>query len=181
MKWALAPSLKPDTTFIGEDRVELIWPTQMDDIGYAIRYKAEGQDVYSEVFTEESGVTLIGLEDCQEYAISMRRVCGNGENSGWSEPLLIFTNCIATTVNENPSGPSWKVFPNPSSGRMFIEGPGMEILNYEVRNVWGSVLREGKTEGELLIDGLGAGVYFLVMRAADRGEHQQVFRIVLAE
>lgn len=70
---------------------------------------------------------------------------------------------------------NWSVYPNPTRGKLRIEGPGGK-LNYDVLSGVGELLLSGETQGIIDLSALKAGYYILKLRNAER---ERSYRILL--
>jgi hypothetical protein len=65
---------------------------------YNIRYGLNGENTYEEITSDTTFVTLSGLLSNTEYVFSVQAVCGNDDNSEWSESITATTPCLPLSL-----------------------------------------------------------------------------------
>ena len=103
---------------------------------------------------------LNGLQPVTVYEIEVQADCGNGNLSGWSEPIH-----ISTTGIENWLKNSVSLYPNPAKEYIDIRVDGdLNVMMMEVYDVYGKLINtvnviENPTR--INVNGLADGMYFV--------------------
>ena len=106
------------------------------------------------------------------------------ESACGSDTSAVLVEFVGTSVN-NLDKKEFKVFPNPTLGKVYIEfEKGSEELTFEVFNILGENLQSGKiglgtTKTEIDLSGHPSGTYFIQLNSA--GESHQIQIQVVGE
>jgi len=126
------------------------------------------------------GTTGIGY-DAQSYSVQVTNE--NGCRSDTSI-MVIFTFSACTGIDDQAGIPHMIIFPNPTTGKISIEVPGLkENLSIEITDILGKKVREltihgkdGNTTSETDLSALPKGIYFISFHASN---HQATEKLVL--
>jgi WD40 repeat protein len=131
-----------------------------------------GEDFEGEAAEDHSGSSVSLSSDGNQVAIGTPGNDGNGTDAGQVR-VYEFTPVATTTLEEKPN---IEIFPNPSSGK--IELIGVECARVIIIDYFGRVtLKVERSESEIDISDLAAGIYFLQINAADQWISKKLIKI----
>lgn len=94
-------------------------------------------------------------------------------NTKWQRICQVqsFLCDTVTAVEKGEMFTGWSVFPNPTEGRLLIEIDDPEPMTAEIRDMQGRLLvkKEIRLKGELNLESLAKGVYFIRVKNEDGG------------
>jgi hypothetical protein len=153
---------------------------------------------YDYAFTDSTYAATLGVrsfydfETCAEETAVSRLYGGihydfgnkNGSYLGHSVGynfIDLFNSLVSGTEERKASLPAVKVFPNPTTGRIFVENSAAKLRSVQVFNLTGSIVRQGVLDGgttEFDLYGLTSGLYLLHFRG-ENGESLGQQRVIV--
>ncbi len=119
----------------------------------------------SEAYVEGIGYSLWGVVEDEVYKLVV--------GIDYAAPA-----CGVTSAGGYPEPEGWSVFPNPTSGRIWVQSPAeATAFEYRLRTLGGAIVRTGMTAGtpvSIDLRGLPPGSYILEVWDAGR---RMVFRV----
>ena len=142
------------------ESIAISWNASANAESYNIQYSPQGGSISSASSTTNS-YTITGLAQNTTYQIQVQANCGNGNLSGWSQPIS-----VTTTGIESHLANSIALYPNPAKEYINVECTmsNVQCLGVEVIDVYGKVINTiNVTENPIRINvsGLANGIYFV--------------------
>jgi hypothetical protein len=76
----------------------------------------------------------------------------------------ILENCISSTTEDDVNPLSARVYPNPTSGIVFIESSNQSRLSFSIHNSLGQVVDFGWEANQIDLTNLPPGIYYVVFK-----------------
>ena len=110
------------------------------------------------------------LSPGSDYVFAVKTLCLDGSQSAWSE-LYYFSTASAERMTE--SSMNLSVYPNPSNGSFYLNGPVTNGAQLIITDLSGKTVYTQVLDGsaELLQTDLAAGMYHLVILGGDETFH----------
>lgn len=162
--------IRPDSVCIGDTVVLILHPNKPpypDDVN--LEWFKNGVAISS-----SQNDTLLVTES-GDYSVSLTDYFYCPGNVTYTSPPLLFTffNC-SLGVSEQDNENSVLIYPNPSSGRIFIESrmtgdnpSSIAVFNVLGETVYGKNLKQ-QMQNEVNLPGFSSGIYFLKIQAGDK-------------
>ncbi len=99
----------------------------------------------------------------------------------FSDTILLPADDCTTSLQERSNEPFWKLFPNPSGGRVFVTSTSTasdQLLNYQIFNAQNGAVAKGNLNPQegINLEALASGCYWIVLQHKER---QQVERLII--
>jgi hypothetical protein len=159
------------------ESIAISWNASANAEGYNIQYSPQGGTISSATSTTNN-YTITGLAQNTTYQIQVQANCGNGNLSGWSEPITVTTPGI-----ENYLSNSITLYPNPANDVVNVQCTmnNVQLKGIEVIDVYGKVVRTvvgannySPMQTRINVSDLAAGMYF-VRVTTDEGTVTKTF------
>ena len=146
------------------ESIAISWNASANAEGYNIQYSPQGGTISSATSTTNN-YTITGLTQNTTYQIQVQANCGNGNLSGWSEPIT-----VTTTGIDNYLSNSITLYPNPSNDVVNVQCTmnNVQLKGIEVIDVYGKVVRTvvgannySPMQTRINVSDLAAGMYFV--------------------
>ncbi len=153
------------------ESIAISWNASANAESYNIQYSPQGGSISSASSTTNS-YTITGLAQNTTYQIQVQANCGNGNLSGWSQPIS-----VTTTGIESHLANSIALYPNPAKEYINVECTMSNVKSVEVIDVYGKVINTVNVidnPTRINVSGLANGVYF-VRVTTDQGVATKTF------
>ncbi len=153
------------------ESIAISWNASANAEGYNIQYSPQGGSI-SSANTTTNSYTITGLTQNTTYQIQVQANCGNGNLSGWSQPIS-----VTTTGIESHLANSIALYPNPAKEYINVECTMSNVKSVEVIDVYGKVINTVNVidnPTRINVSGLANGVYF-VRVTTDQGVATKTF------
>ncbi|NNC33993.1 MAG: S8 family serine peptidase [Croceitalea sp.] len=151
-----------------ENSTLLTWPNSNDTL-YEIQYKADDEDEWMTIFTDDANTRLLTLEKGEKYTAKLRSICTQNLSSEFSEEIQFTFNGVETQLSGNDpieysQEVKMSVYPNPAVNQLSIETKFSPDAVYSVRTTGGFVVKAGKIRGSINVADLATGLYILTVQ-----------------
>ena len=146
------------------ESIAISWNAVANTEGYNIQYSPQGGSI-SSASTTTNSYTITGLAQNTTYQIQVQANCGDGNLSGWSDPITVTTTGISDRLSN-----SIALYPNPANDVVNVECKmnNVQLEGIEVIDVYGKVVRNvvetmctSSLQTRINVSGLAAGMYFV--------------------
>ncbi len=156
-------------TDIGSHHATLEWDMQDNVGGWHVQCRGLGTTDWSDTISGLNTVTIPNLAPSTSYEARVRALCEENVTSEWSAIMTFLTN---TGIEGYLSG-SISLYPNPAEDyiEIRVSGDGLDILRWEMFDVYGKVLASAEVtdnEAKIQVSALAAGMYFVRLQT-DKG------------
>ena len=141
------------------ESIAISWNAVANAEGYNIQYSPQGGTISSASSTTNS-YTITGLTQNTTYQIQVQANCGDGNLSGWSQPIS-----VTTTGIESHLANSIALYPNPAKEYVDVRIDGdINVTGMEVFDVYGKLINTINVVDNptrINVSGLANGMYFV--------------------
>ena len=127
----------------GDETIVCIWDAVEDNtyMQWEINYKERLAINWTSVMVSiNPRFNLRNLEWGSEWDFRVRAICAVGDTSSWTEVVQVTVGAQGLT-EEQYSGKTVKIYPNPSDSVLYIETSAIELKNAQMIDSYGRVIR----------------------------------------
>lgn len=122
---------------VSDQTASVTWNDSHDQAGYAVEYMAEGDATWTSVSVDTTYALLSNLQPLTGYSVRVKAVCGDGDESEYTDVIGFTTHCIAG-VNAEIAGTGTNQYYIPVSN-FYNYSYTQQILTAEEINAVGTI------------------------------------------
>ncbi len=168
------------SSMVDGNSVHINWDVHESNAYYQVRYRLTNTD-WVVLQVDDNFAIIDNLDFNRFYHYEIKAICAENHTSEWSETYNFLTEIEEKTSTNSLPANSINVFPNPSSGLLYLEGLETTTVDIQIINTVGTTLlkfNNHPSKQAIHVEGLAKGTYLISIK---QGEKTIVKRFIKTE